>query len=270
MTGATLCSGIGAPETAMPDIEWKWCAEIEKFPSAVLSHHRPNVPNLGDITASDFIDRALALGPIDWLVAGTPCQGFSVAGLRGSMNDDRSNLCLRFVRICDAINPRRIIWENVPGVLSTADNAFGCFLGALAGADSALVPAKGQRWSDAGLVDGPVRRLAWRLLDAQYYGLAQRRERVFVVGCPRDGQDPAEILLESTSVRRYPPKGREERERVAPCLEGRSGRSGANNFATSGGLIERERETVGSLCARDSKTVGNQFVNEGKVIPCQR
>ena len=80
MTGATICSGIGAPEAAMPWLEWQWCAEIEKFPSAVLAHHMPAVPNLGDITAPDFIPRAMEYGPIDWLIAGTPCQGFSVAG----------------------------------------------------------------------------------------------------------------------------------------------------------------------------------------------
>lgn len=149
MTGATLCSGIGAPETAMPWIDWRWCAEVEKFPSAVLAARHGHM-NLGDITAPDFIERAQAMGPIDLLVAGTPCQAFSVAGLRRSLEDDRGNLTLRFVEIVNAIEPRFTLWENVPGVLSTADNAFGCFLAGMVGADSALVPARGQRWTDAG------------------------------------------------------------------------------------------------------------------------
>ncbi len=211
MTGATLCSGIAAPETAKRNIDWRWCAEIEPFPSAVLAE-RFGHPNLGGMTAPDFIDRALAYGPIDLLVAGTPCQSFSVAGLRGGLNDSRGNLTLRFVEIADAINPRFLLWENVPGVLSDATNAFGYLLGALAGHDTALVPGRGQRWTNAGLVDGPRRRVAWRVQDAQYHGLAQRRERVFVVACPRNGADPAEVLFEREGVQRHSAPRREAGE----------------------------------------------------------
>ena len=119
MTGATLCSGIGAPEVAMPWVTWRWCAEIEKFPYAVLKHCRPDVPNLGDITAPDFIDRAAALGPIDLLVAGTPCQDVSVAGKRAGLAGERSGLFFRFIEIMEAIRPANVIFENVPGLLSS-------------------------------------------------------------------------------------------------------------------------------------------------------
>lgn len=240
MTGATLCSGIGAPETAMPWIDWRWCAEVEKFPSAVLAARHGHM-NLGDITAPDFIERAQAMGPIDLLVAGTPCQAFSVAGLRRSLEDDRGNLTLRFVEIVNAIEPRFTLWENVPGVLSTADNAFGCFLAGMVGADSALVPARGQRWTDAGVVAGPKGRAAWRILDAQYFGLAQRRERVFVVRCPGDGADPAEVLFEREGVQRHSPPRREAREGITGTLSARTKGGGGlgTDFDLDGGLVSK-------------------------------
>jgi DNA (cytosine-5)-methyltransferase 1 len=237
MTGATLCSGIRAPEVADPEISWKWAAEIEPFPCAVGAHYWPDVPNLGDIMANDFIERALALGPLDVLVAGTPCQAFSVAGLRGSLSDSRGNLTLRFVEIVDAIQPGSVLWENVPGVLSTPDNAFGCFLGALVGADTALVPAAGQRWTRAGVVDGPKRSAAWRVLDAQYFGLAQRRERVFVVASTRDWTHPAEILFERKGVQRHSPPSRKAGEGVAHDI--------APSLTSSGRGVELPGESRG-------------------------
>ena len=198
---ATICSGIGAPEVASTGLGFthEFMAEIEAFPSAVLAHHWPHVPNLGDMTK---IDGEAWRGKVDVLVGGTPCQAFSVAGKRESLNDERGNLTLKFVELCDAINPAYVVWENVPGVLSTADNAFGCFLGSLSGNDGELFPA-GDGWSNAGCVIGPRRKLAWRILDAQYFGLAQRRRRVFVVACPRDGADPCEILFEREGVQRH-------------------------------------------------------------------
>lgn len=230
MRGATICSGIGAPETAWPWVDWLWSAEIEKFPSAVLSTRHPQTMNLGDATAPDFIERASAFGPIDVLMAGTPCQAFSVAGNRESLDDARGNLTLRFVEIVDAIRPRFVVWENVPGVLSTKDNAFGCFLGALAGSGAALVPVRGQRWTDAGVVDGPGRRIAWRVLDAQWFGLAQRRERVFVVASLRDGPHPAEILFECEGVQRHSAPSRKKREDITGTFGART--SGGGGFGT--------------------------------------
>lgn len=233
MTGATLCSGIGAPEVALPHIDWKFCAEIEKFPSAVLKHHRPDVPNLGDITADDFIQRALAFGGLDLLVAGTPCQAFSVAGNRQSLADSRGDLTLHFVEIINALKPRIVLWENVPGVLNTRDNAFGCFLGALVGAEHALVP--NGRWTHAGVVAGPERTAAWRVLDAQHLGLAQRRKRVFVVAGSGDGPHPAEILFEREGVQRDTPPSREAGTTVTALTANGVGTCGADDNQAQGG-----------------------------------
>ncbi|MDI3260311.1 MAG: DNA cytosine methyltransferase [Sinobacteraceae bacterium] len=148
------------------------------------------------------------------------CQAFSVAGLRKSLSDARGNLALRYVQIMEAVDAARssaglppivVVWENVPGVLSTSDNAFGCFLGALAGEDDPLQPP-GERWEDAGCVYGPRRAIAWRVLDAQYFGLAQRRRRVFLVASARTGFDPASVLFEFDGLRRDSPPGRETRK----------------------------------------------------------
>lgn len=144
------------------------------------------------------------------------------------------------VRVGQGSAGRIGVWENVPGVLFMADNAFGCFLAGLVGADAPLLPTKecGGRWTNAGLALGPRRTAGWRVLDSQYFGLAQRRERVFVVASPRRAELPFQILFEPEGGRRHTAPRRETKQRVAPTLEGRAGRSGANNFATSGGLVE--------------------------------
>jgi DNA (cytosine-5)-methyltransferase 1 len=213
----SVCSGIEAASVAWEGLfKARALADVDAFANAVTAHHYRDVPNLGDLTKWRDWDKAI-LADSDILVGGTPCQAFSVAGLRNSLSDDRGNLSLEFVRLADAIDASRldagkppaiVVWENVPGVLSVKDNAFGCFLAALAGEDTPLIPAGG-RWTDAGLVDGPVRRIAWRILDAQYFGLAQRRRRVFVVASARDGFDPFEVLSECDGVQRYSPPRRE-------------------------------------------------------------
>jgi DNA (cytosine-5)-methyltransferase 1 len=158
---------------------------------------------------------------------GTPCQAFSVAGLRKSLDDARGKLSLTFCEIANAIDIQRIItgmapsiifWENVPGGLSTKDNAFGCFLGALAGENDPLQPAGG-KWTNAGCVLGPQRAVAWRILDAQYFGVAQRRHRVFVVASARADFDPCAVLFEFDGVRRDTPPRREARQGVAGGIE---------------------------------------------------
>lgn len=212
---ATCFSGIGAPECAMPEWSWVWSAEIEPFPAAVLAERHPGSSNLGNVLAADFFDRA---EPVDVLVGGPPCQAFSVAGLRGGLSDPRGNLSLRWVQIIHAVRPRYSLTENVPGWLSTKDNAFGCFLGALVGADDALPAPPGGTWPSAGMVAGPLQRACWRVLNAQYFGLAQRRERVFVVGCPADGGDPAALLFERAGLRGYPEKGSQAGQRIADTL----------------------------------------------------
>lgn len=244
MIGATLCSGIGAPEVAGRDVvDWQWTAEIEAFPSAVLTV-RTGLPNLGDITSPSFISAAKAYSPLDLLVAGTPCQAFSVAGLRASLADHRGNLTLRFVEIIHELKPRVVLWENVPGILSTKDNAFGCFLGGLVGSREAVeVERIGGRksWPRAGFLTGPAGCAAWRVLDAQYFNLAQRRARVFVVwSATGSGVDPREVLFEREGVQRDTAPGRSEREGVTGCLSARTKGGGGlgTDFDLRGGLVE--------------------------------
>jgi DNA (cytosine-5)-methyltransferase 1 len=229
MKFGSVCSGIEAASVAWEPLGWTaaWFSEIEPFPCAVLKHHYPDVPNLGDMTKLPDLIRSGQVEVPDILCGGTPCQAFSVAGLRQSLDDERGNLSLTFCEIADAIDEQRksiIFWENVPGVLSTKDNAFGCFLGALAGEDDALV-SPGGRWANAGFVDGPKRAVAWRILDAQYFGVAQRRRRVFVVASARADFDPAAVLFEFEGVRRDSAPSRQARQAVAGTIEASLGRS---------------------------------------------
>lgn len=219
MIYGSVCSGIEAASLAWEPLGWNpaWFAEIEPFPSAVLAHHWPHVTNLGDMTK---IATAVLKGDVvapDILVGGTPCQAFSVAGAREGLADDRGFLTIKYVELANAIDQKRAaagavpcitVWENVPGVLSSKDNAFGAFLGFLAGEDCELVPP-GKKWENAGCVLGPQRAIAWRILDAQYFGVAQRRRRVFVVASAREGFDPAKVLLEREGVRRDSAPSRE-------------------------------------------------------------
>ncbi|WZX60339.1 Dam family site-specific DNA-(adenine-N6)-methyltransferase [Salmonella enterica subsp. diarizonae serovar 58:r:z53] len=214
MRYGSVCSGIEAASIAWESLGWQpaWFAEIEAFPSAVLANHWPNVTNLGDMTGIASAVRAGDVEAPDVLVGGTPCQAFSIAGLRNGLADKRGQLTLSYVELANAIDDKRrergekeaiIVWENVPGVLSSKDNAFGCFLAGIAGESSELQPAGG-KWTHAGCVSGPQRVIAWRVLDAQFFGVAQRRKRVFVVASARKGFDPAEVLFEFESVRREP------------------------------------------------------------------
>jgi len=247
MRFGSVASGIEAASVAWRPLGWEaaWLSEIEAFPSAVLAHHYPDVPNLGDMTT---LPEKILSGEVeapDLLCGGTPCQSFSVAGLRKSLDDARGNLSLMFCEIANAIDTTRraankppaiIFWENVPGVLSTKDNAFGCFLAELAGEVVPLISAGG-KWPNAGFISGPKRTVAWRILDAQYFGVAQRRRRVFVVASARDGFDPASVLFEFDGVRRDSAPSREAWESIthpaAACL------------TSSGRGVERTGDTRG-------------------------
>ncbi len=225
MKYGSVCSGIEAASKAWEPLGWKpsWFSEIEPFPSAVLAHHWPEVTNLGDMTKIADAVRASEVEAPDVLVGGTPCQAFSIAGLREGLSDERGQLTLSYVELANAIDDKRrergedeaiIVWENVPGVLSSKDNAFGCFLAGLAGESSELQPAGG-KWTHAGCVSGPERVIAWRVLDAQFFGVAQRRRRVFVVASARKGFDPAAVLFELDSVRRDSAPRRESQPEIA-------------------------------------------------------
>jgi DNA (cytosine-5)-methyltransferase 1 len=248
MRFGSVCSGIEAASVAWHPLGWKaaWLSEIEKFPCALLAHHYPDVPNLGDMTTLPNRIRSGEVEAPDVFCGGTPCQAFSVAGLRKSLDDARGNLSLTFCEIADAIDQVRLIqqshpsivfWENVPGVLNTKDNAFGCFLGALAGEDDALVPPGG-RWTNAGFIDGPQRAVAWRVLDAQYFGVAQRRRRVFVIASARDDFDPAAVLFEFDGLRRDIAPSREKGKEITEC---------AGTLTANGGGLNRPAGNANKL-----------------------
>jgi DNA (cytosine-5)-methyltransferase 1 len=207
----SVCSGIEAASKAWKPIGWKPVAfsEIEPFPSAVLKHHWPEVPNLGDM--SKYEQWNIQSGSVDLLVGGTPCQSFSVAGLRQGLKDPRGNLMLTYLAIAERLKPRWLVWENVPGVLSSnGGKDFGSFLGALG--------ELGYEW-------------AYRVLDAQWFGVAQRRRRVFVVAHLGEGSLAAKVLFESESVRRDTPPSRETRQGVATNVEaGVGGSKGVGAF----------------------------------------
>ena len=276
ITFGSICSGIEAASVAWLPLGLKalWLSEIEPYPCRVLAQRFPETPNLGDITALDFADRAATHGKPDIIVGGTPCQAFSVAGLRRGLTDERGNLTLRYVEICNAIGPTVCVWENVPGVLSSTDNAFGCFLGALVGADWPLEPgprpAVGKstrlwrwhrsgrrhlpRWPGAGFCVGPQRRAAWRILDAQHFGVPQRRRRVFVVACAGgSGIDPAEILFEREGVRGNPAPGGQAGTPIARAVTastgGASGKEQQLTFVGADGAPLNPLETAHALPA---------------------
>ncbi|MCY1282064.1 putative BsuMI modification methylase subunit YdiP [compost metagenome] len=232
-TFGSVCSGIEAASVAWEPLGWQavWLAEIEPFPSAVLAYRLPGVRNMGDMTKLSCAVLLKDIPAPEVLVGGTPCQAFSVAGMRKGLTDPRGALTIKFVELADAIDHVRagdgepecvIKWENVPGVLSDKGNAFGCLLAALVGESEALQPAGG-KWTDAGCVYGPQRSAAWRVLDAQYFGLAQRRRRVFVVASARRGFDPAAVLFESEGTRRDCPPRRSAKQPVHPTLTAQGG-----------------------------------------------
>lgn len=247
-TYGSVCSGIEAASIAWEPLGFKpaWFAEIEAFPAAVLAHHWPEVNNLGDMTKIASQVRAGLIEAPSMLVGGTPCQAFSVAGARLGLADERGQLTISYGELADAIDATRIaagkppaiiVWENVPGVLSSKDNAFGAFLGLLAGEECELVPP-GDKWKNAGYVHGPQRTVAWRILDAQYFGVAQRRRRVFVVASARKDIDPAKILFERDSVRRDFAPSRSEGKAVAALTANGIGVRGADdNQGQAGHLI---------------------------------
>jgi len=251
----SVCSGVEAATVAWHDLGFEPVAfsEIEKFPSEVLNFRYPNVPNMGDMTK--YKEWKLN-DSIDLLVGGTPCQSFSVAGLRKGLEDPRGNLMLTYVGILDKFRPKWAVWENVPGVLSSnGGRDFGSFLGALG--------ELGYGW-------------AFRVLDAQHFGVPQRRRRVFVVACLGDWISPAKVLFEPESLRRNPPKSKSKKQ-SAPAFTSSSfgGYSeGVGTIRAAGGDLGGGSETLiatpdgnhttGSLLARDYKGIGNQDLQDGR------
>ena len=214
----SVCSGIEAASVAWEPLGFTpvGFSEIEKFPCSVLAHHYPGVPNFGDMT--NHREWGIEPGSVDILVGGTPCQSFSVAGLRGGLTDDRGNLALTYCRILQRLKPRWFVWENVPGVLSSnRGRDFGSILGAMAELGYGL---------------------SYRVLDAQFFGVPQRRRRVFVVGCLGDWRRAAEVLFESGCLCGDSQKGRKAKSAVAALTSSGVGTCGADdNQGQAGHLI---------------------------------
>jgi len=222
----SVCSGVEAATVAWHHMGWQAAgfSEIEKFPSEVLAHHYPTVTNFGDMTKYKEwnLDDSIGL-----LVGGTPCQSFSVAGLRKGLDDPRGNLALTYLGILDKFRPKWCVWENVPGVLSSGGGRdFGSFLGAL---------------GELGY------GFAYRVLDAQNFGVAQRRRRVFVVGCLGDWRPAAEVLFESESLSGNTKPSRAQRESVTGYVESSFGQYREDVIAgtskASGGVMGGGSET---------------------------
>ena len=225
----SVCSGIEAASVAWSPLGFEPLAfsEVDKFPSAVLAHHYPTVQNLGDMTlASQWSDYEP-----DILVGGTPCQSFSVAGLRKGLADPRGNLMLTYLAIADRYQPEWVVWENVPGVLSSGSGRdFGTFLGALG--------QIGYGW-------------AYRVLDAQFFGVPQRRRRVFVVGYLGDWRRSAAVLFERHSLQGHPPPSREKRQDAASATGTRTfecGGIGSYSSSSSSSPLLKSGADLGHGC----------------------
>ena len=228
MTYGSVCSGIEAASVAWEPLGWRpaWVAEIDPFARAVLAHHYPEVRNLGDFTAiRGHWLRRIGTTPVEHLVGGTPCQAFSVAGHRLGVDDPRGNLTLEFLRAVKRLRPRWVVWENVPGVLSIdSGRTFGTILRTLAQLGYGT---------------------AYRILDAQHFGVPQRRRRVFVVGFAGAWQAAAAVLFERESLRRDLAPRRKPREVVTAIT--------ANSLGTCGAIQSRPRPAT-SCPPRSSST----------------
>lgn len=204
MRFGSVCSGVEAASVAWEPLGWKaqWFSEIEKFPSQVLNHHYPDVPNYGDMTKF----KEWNADTIDLLVGGTPCQSFSIAGLRKGLEDPRGNLMLTYLAMAEQLKPKWLVWENVPGVLSSnGGKDFGTFLSALGQIGYGF---------------------SWRILDAQYFGVPQRRRRLFVVGYLGEWKRAAEVLFEPESLSGHPAPSRETGQEASDTLT-----VGANQYS---------------------------------------
>mgnify|MGYP003667288506 CR=1 FL=1 len=233
--------GFGEYGQVLSAVEW------DKAAAGVYQYNNPEVEMFSDLNEVEATD--LPWDADDLVICGgTPCQAFSVAGKRGSLSDDRGNLALTFNNLCNAIDdlrlnagkePAIILWENVCGAINTDDNAFGCILAGMAGSDSPLVPVGEQRWTNSGMVVGPRRNVAFRVLDSQFFGVAQRRRRIFAVaiGGSRKWAAPEALIPFQKSLPRNPKKGESS-------VEGSPGNAGASFTGTSFGKYE---EGVGTL-----------------------
>jgi len=252
MRFGSVCSGVEAASVAWKPLGWKaqWFSEIEKFPSQVLNHHYPDVPNYGDMTKF----KEWNADTIDLLVGGTPCQSFSIAGLRKGLEDPRGNLMLTYLAMAEQLKPKWLVWENVPGVLSSnGGKDFGTFLSALGQIGYGF---------------------SWRILDAQYFGVPQRRRRLFVVGYLGNWKRAAEVLFESESVSGHPAPSRAPRKETpsytSSSFKGNDGKPryladtltvGANQYSgfIGGPVLDIKKQETQLWPAEIASTLNAQF-----------
>jgi DNA (cytosine-5)-methyltransferase 1 len=269
----SLFSGIEAASVAWYPLGWECCAvaEIEPFPCAVLRHHYPGVPNLGDITKITH-EQIAVLGKIDLVVGGFPCQDVSVAGERAGMkNEDgsttRSGLFFDAMRIIEWIGPRWVVIENVPGLFSSnGGRDFADVVGEMAGCQFD-VPAGG--WINSGVAVGPLGLVEWTVLDAQYHGLAQRRRRVFLVRDSGNWSDRPPLFLEPYRLQGHPAPRREAGQRPAPTISARTQGGGGlgTDFDLDGGFIPvPHADTSPALKARDGKGPSSDGDGDGAIL----
>jgi len=203
LTFGSVCSGIEASQLAFNSFgfEQLWSSEIADFPSKVLEYHYPLIPNIGDMLKLPKLILEEKIDAPDLLCGGTPCQAFSLAGWQNGLSDERGQLTMTFIDIANAIDKVRekknkarsiVLWENVEGALNDRTNAFGNFIAGLAGFDEEL---KVKKWSKSGFLEGKIRNVAWRVLDAKYFGLPQQRKRLFVLAGDKKFR-PDEVLFE--------------------------------------------------------------------------
>ena len=305
-TFGSVCSGIEAASFVLRPIGVRalWLSEIDGYPCRFLAARYPDVPNVGDMNG---IPEMMANGDIDapdLLCGGTPCQAFSLAGWRAGISDDRGQLTLKFFDILNGIDAKRLargqqravcLWENVEGVLTDGDNAFGCFLAGLAGLDAPMESPLGKRtkrtkrdgkavtvevaarWPDAGVLHGPVRNVAWRVLDAKYFGLPQQRRRIYVVAGGKEFC-PESVLFETGGLQSDPFKAKPSiGDGQLPLFEGLQADGGAQAQADkslerviNGSHVEVYRTYTDCLyAAYGTKWNGNAAALNGSLFVCQ-
>ena len=232
MNYLSVCSGIEAATVAWHHMGWNpvGFSDIEKFPSAVLQHHYPDITNYGDMTK--FKEWKLD-APVELIVGGTPCQSFSIAGLRKGLDDPRGNLMLTYLAMAEYFKPKWLLWENVPGVLSSnGGRDFATFLQGLAKLGYGF---------------------AYRVLDAQHFGVPQRRRRVFLVGCFGDWRSATKVLFESESLCRNITPSHETQEKIASFTP-----SGFGNYSEGIGTLRANGGDLGGgsevLCVAQTLT----------------
>ncbi len=289
MIGMTVCSGIGAPELAAPWIDWRYQSEIDPFPCAVLKERFPNATNLGDMTK--FKEWKLETA-IDVLCGGTPCQSFSIAGLRKGLADPRGNLALTYLAIAERLRPRWLVWENVPGVLSALSHEAPDQSPPAIDLDGDDAPRDGEEIVVTDEYTSVETHALWCFvagaaelgyhggfisLDAQHvqtpglpFAVPQRRDRLFFVGYLGDWTCAAAVLLDAESLRRNPPPRREAGKAIAPTISARptSGEGRGTDFDCDGGLVPETAHSLRAQAQLSHREDQDTLITSHDAAPC--